>query len=114
MEKQKLLKRIEREPELVQKIWKNVLMTDESEQHSIDVILTVWKDGKMTVDRQQSNSDYPKETYRNIKERIYLKTFLVYDIIEPSEYTTIAEDYKTAEETIFNVVDFEDIFTEVE
>lgn len=61
--------------ELIQKS----LAMSESDRHSFELWLTIWKDGKATLSLTQRGSDYPPETYSRINEVVTLPRVCVYD-----------------------------------
>ena len=78
--------------ELIQKS----LAMSESDRHSFELWLTIWKDGKATLSLTQRGSDYPPETYDRIKEIITLPRVSVYDNYD----IQVALDYGISEDDI--------------
>ena len=78
MEKEKLMELI-RENGLETKIRDLSFCVDESQQNSYELVLTVWKDRRVTLELVQRGSFYSDEVGKTIDERINLPRNLVYD-----------------------------------
>ena len=78
MNKEKLMELI-RENGLETKIRDLSFCVDESQQNSYELVLTVWKDGRVTLELVQRGSYYSDEVDKTIDERIILARNLVYD-----------------------------------
>lgn len=70
--------------------------TDESEAHSRELIVTLWKDGATTASLRQRGSDYPPETYDSIRAIVTIPRVSVYDHYDPE----VAREAGIAEEDI--------------
>lgn len=75
----KELKQIIQDNDLEDELVEKSMAMDESDQHSRELILTIWKNGEVSLSLRQDGSDYPPETYNQIEEIIDLPRFLIYD-----------------------------------
>lgn len=75
----KELKQIIQDNDLEDELVEKSMAMDESDQHSRELVLTIWNDGKASLSLRENGSDYPSETYNQIEEVIDLPRFLIYD-----------------------------------
>ena len=78
MEKEELMELIEKNG-LETKIRDLSICMDESQQNSYGLILTIWKDGRVTLELVQRGSFYSDDVAEGIKEQITLPRNVVYD-----------------------------------
>ena len=71
--------RLEPDGTLFEEIKNNSYALDESEAHSRELWITVWKDGRITTSLTQRGNDYPPETYNDIVNVFRLPRVSIYD-----------------------------------
>ena len=73
------LKQIIEQNNLKDELSQKSMEMDESDQHSRELWLTIWNDGKATLSLTQRGNDYPPETYKSIKDVVVLPRICIYD-----------------------------------
>ena len=73
------LKQIIEQNNLKDELLQKSMAMDESDQHSRELWLTIWNDGKATLSLTQRGNDYPPETYKSIKDVVVLPRICIYD-----------------------------------